>query len=68
MRITRTEWTEADRLILTPDASSHDQQPGIGIEICWNIPQQWWKPYIVFHFWHIHYQIGWLADYKQGMA
>ena len=64
MKKITSHWLDyADQLTLVFDKSDYsERQPSIGIEICWNIPRVWWKPFMVVHLWHIHYQIGWFID------
>lgn len=62
MKKLETYWTIGDKLDLSPGATElEEDQPRIGFELCWNNPRLWWKPFLVLHFWNIHYQLGWLA-------
>lgn len=43
-----------------PGASSRSmEQPGVGIELLWNVPSQWWKPLLVVHLYRTVIQVGW---------
>lgn len=44
----------------------NDEQPGFGIGIYWNNPEERRRPYVVFHVWRWVLCIGWLIDDTRG--
>lgn len=67
MKKYKTQWTEYHEgsvLILTPDKTiiKNESQPSFGISINWNDPKRILKPFFIIDFWHIHINIGFLAD------
>lgn len=37
-------------------------QEGIGLAMEWNEGAKWWQPYLIFHFRHKRWQVGWLYE------
>ena len=66
MNITKTTWPNngidghSTDALGTCGYDSEMYQPGFGIGIGWNVPRQWWKPFIRVEVWHYTIQFGWL--------
>lgn len=67
MRVDKTVWPMSPTTVLAGDLldledDMLEQQPGFGIELRWNDPVAWWKPFLAVRFWWWLLQIGWLVE------
>ena len=54
---------DSEKLLTTSwwQGRGEDQRyPGFCLEVGWNIPREWWRPWILVQFWRWTLQAGWL--------